>query len=108
MIEGLSAVTLATHDNAKGCGVLQDAWLRGRARRRDILFTSFRAGDGFLNITAGSAGAALVVVGPRDLLCRDVDKMYGARRRGLSQRRAARRRMGRALLPPRRSLTATN
>ena len=55
MITGISAVTLATHDMARAVGFYRLLGFEMLYGGEDSGFTSFRAGDGFLNLIAEPA-----------------------------------------------------
>ena len=55
MITGISAVTLTTHDMARAVGFYRLLGFEMLYGGEDSGFTSFRAGDGFLNLIAESA-----------------------------------------------------
>ncbi len=50
MIAGISAVTLAVHDMARAVGFYRQAGFGITHGGEDAVFTSFRAGSGFLNL----------------------------------------------------------
>ena len=52
MIEALSAVTLATHDMARSVAFYTALGFALRSGGPEVGFTSFRAGNGYLNLTA--------------------------------------------------------
>jgi catechol 2,3-dioxygenase-like lactoylglutathione lyase family enzyme len=52
MIEALSAVTLATHDMARSVAFYTAFGFALRSGGPEVGFTSFRAGNGYLNLTA--------------------------------------------------------
>jgi len=56
MIERISAVTLATHDMARAVRFYRTAGFALLYGGEAAGFTSFRAGDGYLNLTAEAAG----------------------------------------------------
>jgi hypothetical protein len=93
MIEGISAITLATHDMRRAVGfyrVLGFAMLYGG---EDEGFTSFKAGNNFVNLIAQPAARQWSWWGR--VIFYDSD----GRRRLPDRGAAARRGMGRALLP---------
>ena len=103
MIEGISAITLGTHDMARAVRFY-------RAFRFDLLyggeaaaFTSFRAGSGYLNLTAQPEHKRWSWWGRVIFCVADVDTLHapsvGSRLPALDP--AARCRVGRALLPQR-------
>ena len=55
MITGISAVTLTTHDMARAVGFYRLLGFEMLYGGEDSGFTSFRAGDGFLNLIAEPA-----------------------------------------------------
>jgi catechol 2,3-dioxygenase-like lactoylglutathione lyase family enzyme len=55
MIETISAITLATHDMARAVRFYEALGFEIVHGGEDVLFTSFRAGTGYLNLTAQSA-----------------------------------------------------
>ena len=77
MIEGLSAVTLATHDMGRavrfyrtiGCALLYGG--------EDASFTSFRAGGNYLNLIAAPAERQWSWWGRAIFYVDDVDALYG-------------------------------
>ena len=68
MITGISAVTLATHDMRRAVEFYRLLDLRLLYGGEEADFTSFAAGDNFLNLVAQPAERALELVGPADLL----------------------------------------
>src|SRR5437764_10201805 len=100
MIEGISAITLATHDMARAVRfyrVLGFAMLYGG---EDEGFTSFNAGSNFVNLIAQPAARQWSWWGRVIFYHSDVDGYMPTGRRRLSDRGAAARcEMGRALLP---------
>jgi catechol 2,3-dioxygenase-like lactoylglutathione lyase family enzyme len=105
MIEGISAITLATHDMRRAVRfyrVLGFAMLYGG---EDEDFTSFKAGSNFVNLIAQPAGRQWSWWGRVIFYHPDVDGLY-ARLAAAGYRIEAplsRRGMGRALLPYYRS-----
>jgi catechol 2,3-dioxygenase-like lactoylglutathione lyase family enzyme len=76
MITGISAVTLGTHDMARAVGfyrMLGFAVIHGGA---DAAFTSFRAGDNFLNLIHQPAGRQWAWWGRLIFYDSDVDALY--------------------------------
>ena len=55
MIEGISAITLATHDMARAVAFYRALGFVLRYGGEDAAFTSFHAGPGYLNLTAQPA-----------------------------------------------------
>lgn len=55
MIEGISAITLATHDMARAVGFYRAAGFDLLYGGADAAFTSFGAGRGYLNLVAEPA-----------------------------------------------------
>ncbi len=51
VIEGISAVTFATHDMARAVGFYRDLGFELKYGGEDASFTSFFAGSGFVNLT---------------------------------------------------------
>ena len=101
MIEGISAVTLGTHEMPRAvrfyCALGFEV-LRGNEQSS---FTSFRAGMSHLNLVFQPAERRWALVGSRDLLRRRCRCCLRTCARGgvPTNYRAPRRRMGRAFLP---------
>lgn len=76
MIEGLSAVTLATHDMQRAVTFYQTFGFEIVHGGEASAFTSFRAGDGFLNITAEKPERRWSWWGRAIFYVSDVDEMY--------------------------------
>lgn len=55
MIERIGAITLATHDMGRAVAFYQALGFALKSGGASAMFTSFRAGDGFLNLTAAPA-----------------------------------------------------
>ena len=55
MIEAISGITLATHDMARAVHFYEALGFEIVHGGKDTLFTSFRAGTGYLNLIAQSA-----------------------------------------------------
>src|ERR1700724_2415501 len=100
MIEGISAVTLGTHEMPRAvrfyCALGFEV-LRGNEQSS---FTSFRAGMSCLNLVAQPIERRWSWWGRVIFYVADVDALYErAPRRGANQLPRPRRRMGRAFLP---------
>ena len=76
MIEGLSAVTLATHDMQRAVTFYRTLGFEVVHGGEASSFTSFRAGAGFLNITAEYPERCWSWWGRAIFYVSDVDKMY--------------------------------
>lgn len=76
MIEGLSAVTLATHDMQKAVAFYKLLGFEVVHGGETSPFTSFRAGAGFLNITAEKPDGRWSWWGRAIFYVSDVDEMY--------------------------------
>ena len=77
MIEGISALTLATHNMPRAVrfySALGFDLIHGGA---DSRFTSFRAGSGYLNLTATPDGRCWAGWGRAIFYVTDVDAMHG-------------------------------
>ena len=101
MIESISALTLATHDMPRAVRfyvALGFDLIYGGA---DARFTSFRAGSGYLNLTAQPDDRQWAWWGRAILYVADVDAnaLAGHRRRLPTRHRATGRPLGRTLLP---------
>ena len=70
MIDGISAVTLGTHEMPRAVRFYRALGFEILHGGEESSFTSFRAGPSYLNLIAQPAGAALVLVGARNLLRR--------------------------------------
>jgi catechol-2,3-dioxygenase len=68
MIESISAVTFATHDMHRAVQFYRMLGFELISGGETAAFTSFRAGPNFVNLIAQPARAALVMVGPGDIL----------------------------------------
>jgi catechol 2,3-dioxygenase-like lactoylglutathione lyase family enzyme len=85
MIEGVSAITLATHDMARAVAFYQALGFELKYGGPDAPFTSFRAGGGYLNLTLIPPGRTLSWWGRAIFYVDDVDAQYArAQRAGLS------------------------
>ena len=76
MIEGLSAVTLATHDMQRAVTFYKALGFAVVHGGETSPFTSFRAGNGFLNITAEAPERRWSWWGRAIFHVSDVDAMY--------------------------------
>lgn len=76
MIEGLSAITLATHDMQRAVTFYKTLGFEVVHGSETSPFTSFRAGAGFLNITAEAPGKRWSWWGRAIFYVSDVDAMY--------------------------------
>jgi catechol 2,3-dioxygenase-like lactoylglutathione lyase family enzyme len=100
MIEGISAITLATHDMSRAVRFYRMLGFEIMHGGEDAAFTSFRAGTSYLNLIAQPAERKWSWWGRGIFYHSDVDGGLGR----LSPRYGAPRcRMGRAVLPPNRS-----
>ena len=101
MIESVSAITLATHDMGRAVRFYRALGFDVISGDADATFTSFRAGTGYLNLTAQPADRQWSWWGRAVFHVADVDAVYRrAVAEGLDpQSPPPRRRMGRALLP---------
>lgn len=77
MITALSAVTLATHDMAAAVRFYRTVGFEMLYGGESTSFTSFRAGDGFLNLIAEGAGREIRWWGRAIFYETDVDALYG-------------------------------
>jgi catechol 2,3-dioxygenase-like lactoylglutathione lyase family enzyme len=76
MITGISAVTLATHDMRRAVGFYRLLDLKPIHGGEDAAFTSFRAGENFLNLIAQPAGRQWSWWGRLIFYHSDVDALY--------------------------------
>lgn len=76
MIEGISAITLATRDMARAVGFYEALGFVLKFGGPDAAFTSFRAGSGYLNLTRVSAGKPWAGWGRVIFTVADVDAQY--------------------------------
>lgn len=76
MIEGISAITLATHDMARAVAFYQALGFTLKSGGPDAMFTSLHAGSGFLNLTAVTADRRLSWWGRAIFYVTDVDAMH--------------------------------
>ncbi len=76
MIQSLSAVTLATHDMARSVRFYRALGFELLYGGEDAGFTSFRAGAGFLNITAEAPERAWTWWGRAIFHVADVDALH--------------------------------
>ena len=70
MIEGISAVTLATHDMRRAVRFYSSLGFEILYGGEASSFTSLRAGPGYLNLIAAGRAKAMVMVGTHHLPCR--------------------------------------
>lgn len=75
-IEGLSAVTLGTHDMARSVAFYEALGFEKIYGGPDEAFTSFAAGNGFLNIIAQPENVKLSWWGRAIFYVSDVDAMF--------------------------------
>ena len=76
MITGISAVTLATHDMARAVGFYRMLGFAVIHGGEDAAFTSFRAGDSFLNLILQPSGRQWSWWGRLIFYDNDVDGLY--------------------------------
>ena len=76
MIETISAITLATHDMARAVHFYEALGFEIVHGGEDTLFTSFRAGTGYLNLIAQSADRHWSWWGRAIFYVSDVDAFY--------------------------------
>lgn len=76
MIEGISAVTLATHDMARAVAFYRALGFALLYGGETADFTSFRAGSGYLNLIAAPAGGRWSWWGRIIFHVADVDAMH--------------------------------
>jgi len=76
MIAGISAVTLATHDMARAVRFYRDLGFEILYGGEAALFTSFRAGPGYLNLIAQPAERRWAWWGRAIFYDSDVDALY--------------------------------
>jgi len=77
MIEGISAITLATHDMARSVAFYLALGFELKYGGAQASFSSFRAGSGYLNLTAAPAERALSWWGRAIFHVDDVDAQHG-------------------------------
>jgi catechol 2,3-dioxygenase-like lactoylglutathione lyase family enzyme len=96
MIESISAITLGTHDMGRAVHFYRSLGFELLYGGEAAAFTSFRAGTGYLNLTAQPKDKRWSWWGPRHLLCRRCrrDLRSRARRRMAAFHHATRCRMG--------------
>ncbi len=75
-IEGLSAVTLGTHDMSRSVAFYETLGFEKIYGGPDAAFTSFAAGNGYLNITAQPKDTKLNWWGRAIFYVSDVDAMF--------------------------------
>ncbi len=75
-VEGLSAVTLGTHDMARSVAFYGALGFERIYGGPDAAFTSFAAGNAYLNITAQPEGTRLSWWGRAIFYVSDVDAMF--------------------------------
>jgi catechol 2,3-dioxygenase-like lactoylglutathione lyase family enzyme len=76
-VEMLNAVTLVTADMARSCAFYQGLGFRWVAGGPDAPFTTYRVGDGFLNVQLDPAHAPIPAIWGRVIFwVDDVDAMY--------------------------------
>jgi len=84
MLEGVSAITLATHDMARAVAFYEALGFVLKLGGPEAPFTSFRAGGGYLNLTQVSAEATWSWWGRAIFYVDDVDAQHArARSTGL-------------------------
>jgi catechol 2,3-dioxygenase-like lactoylglutathione lyase family enzyme len=100
-VEAISAITLATHDMARAVRFYRALGFSLRYGGEGATFTSFRAGSGYLNLTAQTTDRRWAWWGRVIFQVSDVDALYDrAVSLGLApQSASARCGLGRALLP---------
>ena len=76
MIESVSAITLATHDMARAVAFYQSLGFVLKYGGADARFTSFRAGSGYLNLTAMPAEKQWSWWGRAIFYVTDVDSVH--------------------------------
>jgi len=76
VLESIDAVTLATHDMARSVGFYESLGFEVRYGGPESEFTSFRAGDGFLNLIFQPPDRAWSGWGRVIFHVSDVDAMY--------------------------------
>jgi catechol 2,3-dioxygenase-like lactoylglutathione lyase family enzyme len=75
-IESIDAVTLGTHDMARAVGFYESLGFERRYGGPDFEFTSFRVGDGFLNLILQPPDRKWAWWGRLIFHVSDVDAMY--------------------------------
>jgi catechol 2,3-dioxygenase-like lactoylglutathione lyase family enzyme len=76
MIEGISAITLATHDMARAVRFYTSLGFEPIYGGEGATFTSFRAGSGYLNLTAQSEDRTWTWWGRVIFYVSDVDALH--------------------------------
>lgn len=76
MIESISAVTLATHDMRRAVDFYRALGFRLKYGGKDASFTSFYAGNGFLNLIAATGDRKWAWWGRVIFYVSDVDAQY--------------------------------
>ncbi|MCW5700961.1 MAG: VOC family protein [Bradyrhizobium sp.] len=76
MIEGISAITLATHDMSKAVQFYRALGFKTLYGGEDAPFTSLSAGSGYLNLTAQPATRQWFWWGRVIFYVKDVDHVY--------------------------------
>ena len=101
MIEGISAVTFATHDMARSVRFYASLGFELKFGGEDAAFTSFFAGTGFVNLTLQPQDCVWDWWGRTIFHVADVDEIFrkAQRSRLFTRQFAERRFLGRALFP---------
>jgi catechol 2,3-dioxygenase-like lactoylglutathione lyase family enzyme len=76
MIEGVSAITLSTHDMAQAVAFYEALGFTLKSGGPQAAFTSFHAGTGYLNLTKASADRQWSSWGRAIFYVDDVDAQY--------------------------------
>jgi catechol 2,3-dioxygenase-like lactoylglutathione lyase family enzyme len=76
MIEGVSAITLATHDMARAVAFYEALGFAIKFGGKDAAFTSFLAGTGYLNLIEAGAEVRWSWWGRAIFYVDDVDQQY--------------------------------
>jgi len=76
MIEGVSAITVATHDMARAITFYEALGFVLKSGGREAAFTSFHAGAGYLNLTKVATGIQWSWWGRAIFHVADVDAQY--------------------------------
>ena len=76
MFEGISAITLATHDMARSVDFYEALGFALKYGGREAGFSSFHAGSGFLNVTKASPDRRWSWWGRAIFYVTDVDALY--------------------------------
>jgi len=76
MFEGISAITLATHDMTRSVDFYEALGFAIKFGGREATFTSFHVGNGFLNVTTVSADRQWSWWGRAIFHVADVDAVY--------------------------------